>query len=137
MRVVIDTNVWLSGLMLPGGIPGHIVRAASTNEITAVFSDPMLSELRLALEYRRIRPRIQLSDEELERYLTELRYMAEIVDIRDTRTRVPRDRKDDMILATYLASGADYLLTGDDDLLVLRSQHEVLTPREFYDRHLR
>ena len=29
MRVVIDTNVWLSGLMLPGSVPGHIVRAAS------------------------------------------------------------------------------------------------------------
>ena len=27
MRVVIDTNLWLSGLMLPGSVPGHIVRA--------------------------------------------------------------------------------------------------------------
>ena len=137
MRVVIDTNVWLSGLMLTASIPGHIVRAASTAEITAVLSEPMLSELRLALDYRRIRPRIQLSDEELERYLAELRYMTETVDIRSTKARVPRDRKDDVVLATYLASGADYLLTGDDDLLALRPRHEVLTPREFYDRHLR
>jgi uncharacterized protein len=137
MRVVIDTNLWLSGLMLPASVPGHIVRAASMAVITAVLSEPLLQELRLALHYRRIRPRIPLSDEELERYLVELHYIAEIVDIGGTAARVPRDRRDDMVLATYLASGADYLLTGDDDLLALRLDHAILTAREFYDQHLR
>jgi putative PIN family toxin of toxin-antitoxin system len=137
MRVVIDTNLWLSGLMLPGSVPGQIVRAASKAEITAVLSEPMLQELRLALNYRRVRPRIPLSDEELERYLAELHYVAEIVDIRSTAARVPRDRRDDMVLATFLASRADYLLTGDDDLLALRPDHAILTAREFYDQHLR
>ena len=51
----------------------HIVRAASVAQITAVLSEPLLQELRLALHYRRIRPRIKLSDEELERYRSELR----------------------------------------------------------------
>lgn len=137
MRVVIDTNVWLSGLMLSGSVPGHIVRAASVAQITAVLSEPLLQELRLALHYRRIRPRIRLSDEELERYLAELRYVAEMVDIADSRARVPRDRRDDIVLATYLTSGADFLLTGDDDLLSLRPDYSILTAREFYDRHLR
>jgi putative PIN family toxin of toxin-antitoxin system len=137
MRVVIDTNLWLSGLMLPASVPGHIVRAASTAAITAVLSAPMIRELRLALHYRRVRPRIPLSNEELERYLAELHYVAEIVDIGGTAARVPRDRRDDMVLATYLASRADYLLTGDADLLALRPGHAVLTAREFYDQHLR
>ena len=137
MRVVIDTNLWLSGLMLPASVPGHIVRAASTAAITAVLSAPMIQELRLALHYRRVRPRILLSNEELERYLAELHYVAEIVDIGGTAARVPRDRRDDMVLATYLASRADYLLTGDDDLLALRPDHTILTAREFYDQHLR
>jgi putative PIN family toxin of toxin-antitoxin system len=123
--------------MLPGSVPGRIVRAASTSEITAVLSEPMFLELRLALYYRRARPRIPLSDEELESYLAELRYIAEIVDIRGTIPRVPRDRRDDIVLATYLASHADYLLTGDDDLLALRPEHAILTAREFYDQHLR
>ena len=137
MRVVIDTNLWLSGLMVPGSVPGHIVRAASTAEITAVLSEPMLQELRLALRYRRVRPRIPLSDEELERYLAELHYVAEIVDISRTTARVPRDRRDDKVLATYLASRADYLLTGDADLLALRPDNAILTGREFYEQHLR
>jgi len=137
MRVVIDTNLWLSGLMLPGSVPGHIVRAASMAQITAVLSEPMLQELRRALHYHRIRPRIALSDEELERYLAELHYITEMVDIADSTARVPRDRRDDIVLATYLASGADDLLTGDDDLLSLRPNHSILTAREFYDQHLR
>lgn len=136
MRVVIDTNVWISGLMLPGSVPGHIIRAASMSQITAVLSEPLLHELRLALQYRRIRPRIRLSDEELERYLAELRYVAEMVDIADSRAQVPRDRRDDIVLATYLMSGADFLLTGDDDLLSLRADYSILTAREFYDQHL-
>lgn len=136
MRVVIDTNVWLSGLMLPGSVPGHIVRAASVAQITAVLSEPLLQELRLALHYRRIRPRIRLSDEEIERYLAELRYVAEMVDIAGSRARVPRDRRDDIVLATHLASGADFLLTGDDDLLSLRPAYSILTAREFYHQHL-
>jgi putative PIN family toxin of toxin-antitoxin system len=136
MRVVIDTNIWLSGLMLPGSVPGHIVRAASVAQITAVFSEPLLQELRLALHYRRIRPRIRLSDEELERYLAELRYVAEMVDIAGSKAQVPKDRRDDIVLATYLASGADFLLTGDDDLLSLRPDYSILTAREFYDQHL-
>jgi putative PIN family toxin of toxin-antitoxin system len=74
---------------------------------------------------------------ELERYLAELHYIAEIVDVGGTAARVPRDRRDDMVLATFVASGADYLLTGDDDLLSLRSDHAILTAREFYDQHLR
>jgi putative PIN family toxin of toxin-antitoxin system len=137
MRVVIDTNLWLSGSMLPGSVPGHIVRAASTAEITAVLSEPMLQELRRALRYPRVRPRIRLSDEELERYLAELHYVAEMADIGKTTARVPRDRRDDKVLATHLASRADYLLTGDDDLLALRPNHAILIAREFYEQHLR
>ena len=136
MRVVIDTNVWMSGLMLPGSVPGRIVRAASMAQVTAVLSEPLLQELRLALQYRRIRPRIALSDEELERFLAELRYVAEMVDISGSRAQVPRDRNDDMVLATFLASGADFLLTGDEDLLSLRPDYSILTAREFHDQHL-
>ena len=137
MRVVVDTNIWLSGLLLPSGVPGRIVRAASTAELALVLSEPLLQELRLALNYPRIRSRLPLSDRELERYLTELQYIAEIVDISGSVARVPRDRRDDMVLATFLVSGADNLLTGDQDLLALRSDYPILTAREFYDLHLR
>jgi putative PIN family toxin of toxin-antitoxin system len=137
MRVVIDTNLWLSGLMLPGSVPGHLVRAASSGDLTAVFSDPLLDELSRALFYRRVRPRIALSDAELARYLAELRYIGEVVDLTGMTAQVRRDRRDDIVLATFIASGADYLLTGDDDLLALRPRYAILTAREFYEQHVR
>lgn len=123
--------------MLPASVPGHIVRTASEGTITAVLSEPMWEEMRLAFAYPKVRRRISLTDVELTRYLAELRYMTELVDIAGTRARVPRDRGDDIVLATFLASGADYLLTGDRALLDLADRYRVLTAREFHDEHLR
>ena len=110
---------------------------ALTAEIIAVLSERMIQELRRAMDYRRIRPRIRLTDEELQ--MLPCRAALRFRDRRYQRgtVRVPRDRRDDIVLATYLASRADCLLTGDADLLALRPPHAILTAREFYDQHLR
>lgn len=137
MRVVIDTNLWLSGLMLPASVPGHIIRAALTGQIIAVTSEPLCDEIGAALQYPKVRQRIALNDEDLQRFLAELRYTTELVDIAGVKARVPRDRRDDLVLATFIASQADHLLSGDADLQALRPTVPVLTAREFYDQHLR
>ena len=136
MRIVIDTNVLLSGLMLPASIPGHVVRAALSGDVRCVSSEELQAELARALFYPRVRSRIRLADEELQRFLAELRYVVEFVDIRGARVRVPRDRGDDAVLGTFVASGAECLVSGDEDLLSLRHRYAVLTAREFYERHL-
>jgi len=64
MRVVIDTNPWLSGLMLPASVPGHIVRAALTGQIIAITSEPLCDEIGVALHYPKIRRRIALTARE-------------------------------------------------------------------------
>lgn len=136
MRVVIDTNVWVSGLMSPRSVPGRVLRAALSGQVTPVLSEKLIGEISAALHYRSVRPRILLSDEELERYVAHLRYNTEVVHIGRTRARVPRDRKDDHVLAALLSSHADALVTGDQDLLTLRPRYPILTPREFCDQHL-
>ena len=136
MRIVIDTNVWLSGLMSPSSIPGRVLRAALSGQVTPVLSEKLIQEISTALRYRSVRPRISLNDEELERYVTQLRYNTEVVRIERTRAKVPRDRKDDHVLAALLSSHADALVTGDQDLLTLRPRYPILTPREFCDQHL-
>jgi putative PIN family toxin of toxin-antitoxin system len=137
MRVVIDTNLWLSGLMLPTSVPGLLVRAVVAGEIVAVTSEPLLQEIGAALHYPKVRKRIALTDEQLRRFLTELRYVTEVVDIAGVVAEVPKDRRDDFILATFIASGADYLISGDSDLGDLRARFAILTAREFCDQHLR
>lgn len=138
MRVVLDTNVWLSGLMLPASLPGQIVRAWRSARLALMLSDPLFEELSRALRYPKTRARMSLDDRELERWLAELRYLVEWVDLAATPSaRVPRDRRDDPILTTLIASRADALVTGDRDLLDLAARFAILTPREFVDHYLR
>ena len=53
MRVVLDTNVFISGLLLPNGIPGRIVKAWQQAQYTLVLSEPMLSEIERVLYFSR------------------------------------------------------------------------------------
>jgi predicted nucleic acid-binding protein len=46
-----------------------------------------------------------------------------------------RDAKDLPVLGTFLAAQADYLVTGDNDLLALRDRYAIVTPAEFWNRH--
>ena len=80
MRVVIDTNVFVSGLMLPASVPDRILAAAHAGGFEIVLCEPILEEISVALRYPKVRKRIALSDEELDRYVQALRYVADVVD---------------------------------------------------------
>lgn len=134
MRAVIDTNVFISGLMLPESTPGRIIRAWRTGHYYLVLSELMLAEIDAVLSYPKIRKRTGWDSDTISRYLTTLRFEAEIADIRQTEAIVPRDAKDNMVLATLLASKADCLVTGDIDLLTLADSHPIYSPTDFASR---
>jgi uncharacterized protein len=136
MRVVIDTNVFVSGLMLPTSVPGRILAAAIAGGFEIVLCEAMLEEIGAALRYPRVRKRIALSDEELARYVQALRFIADVVDPAGATVSVPGDRDDDVILATLLVAKADWLVTGDTALLALADKYPIATPAEFAARHL-
>ena len=46
-----------------------------------------------------------------------------------------RDAKDSPVLGTLLAAQADYLITGDKDLLALKDRYVIVSPAEFWNRH--
>ena len=134
MRAVIDINVFVSGLMLPKSTPGRIINAWRSGHFSLVLSEPMLAEISTVLSYPKIRKRIDWNDDAISRYVMLLRFEAEIFDIRKTTAHVPRDAKDNMVLATLLASKADCLVTGDADLLALAGTYPILTPADFVGR---
>jgi putative PIN family toxin of toxin-antitoxin system len=136
MRVVIDTNVFVSGLMLPASIPGRILAAATAGGFEIVLCEAMLDEISAALHYQKVRKRIALSDDELDRYVQALRFVADIVDPSGVDVQVPKDRDDDAILATLIVAKADWLVTGDAALLALADRYPIITPAEFAARHL-
>jgi uncharacterized protein len=136
MRVVIDTNVFVSGLMLPASVPGRILAAANAGGFEIVLCEPMLEEINAALHYPRVRKRIALSDDELDRYVQALRFTADVVNTAGAAVHVPSDRDDDVILATLVVAKADWLVTGDAALLALADRYPIVTPAEFAARHL-
>ena len=94
----------------------------------------MLAEISTVMGYPKIRKRIGWDNDTISRYVMLLRFEAEISDIRKTAAHVPRDAKDNMVLATLLASQADCLVTGDADLLALADRYPILTPADFVGR---
>lgn len=137
LRVVLDTNVLLSGIAFPGSIPGKIVSAWRLGSLEVVLSDFIIEELRRVLP--RLSHRHGLSSAEIDDLLDILAIQAEILEPQIPDEQLLRDTNDLPVLGTLLAahqSGKlDYLLTGDKDLLILGDRYPILTPAEFWARH--
>jgi len=134
VKVVLDTNVLVSGLMLPDSVPGRIVAAWRGAQFELVLSESLLDEIGRVLSYPKIRGRLRWGQDEIARFLLLLRFKADIVDTMGEKASVPRDPGDDPVLATLLAADADCLVSGDSDLLALRDRFPIQTPAEFVRR---
>ena len=131
MKVVLDTNVLLSGLMFPDGAPGRVVAAWRQARFELVISVPQLAEIGRALAYPKIRRVLGWDDQRTEQFIRQLYVRAGIVDLAGTLVEVPGDPDDMPILAALVAAKADVLITGDGDLLALRDRYAIQTPAEF------
>jgi putative PIN family toxin of toxin-antitoxin system len=131
-RAVLDTNVFVSGLISPQGPPAMILKALRSRLFTLVSSPPVNEEIIEVLNRPTISDRYGLGDRifDVSFILWEL---AELV-IDLPEVRVSSDPDDDKFLATAVAGQADYLVTGDvAELLHLHEFHAVriVSPREF------
>lgn len=120
--------------MLPDSVPGRIVAAWRVGQFDLVLSEPMLEEIARVLTYPKIARRLKWDEAKLARYISLLRFEAEMVNIEGTAASVPKDPDDNPILATLIASAADCLVSGDDDLLSLAQQYPILSPSAFIQR---
>ncbi len=134
MKVVLDTNVLLSGLMFPDGTPGRVVAAWRQARFELVISVPQLAEIGRGPAYPKIQRILGWDDRRIEQFIRQLYIRAQIVDLDGTSVEVPGDPDDIPILATLVAAKADVLIIGDGDLLALRDRYAILTPAEFVRR---
>lgn len=113
MRAVVDTNVWLAGLIRPQGYARRIQDAALAGAFQTVSCETTLTELKDV--YSRL----------LRRYRLDLRDLNEVVRLLTIdglflpdpdSPRICRDPRDDVYLALAVMAKADYLITRDDDL---------------------
>jgi putative PIN family toxin of toxin-antitoxin system len=134
MRVVIDTNVVLSGLIKPGSVPGQVLRAWRDGSIRLVLSEFLIEEIAVTLARPKIQALVPWPAAQIDRFVLELRAFCDVVEPAELNFKYPRDPDDIPVLATLIASGADLLVTGDRDLLVLREEYPIETPAEFVRR---
>jgi putative PIN family toxin of toxin-antitoxin system len=134
MRVVVDTNVLLSGLIRPRGAPGTIVRALREGRIVPVLSRPMLEEIGAVLSRPWLQEKYGLDEAAVETVLRFLVTRGELVEPR-IELRRRRDPRDDMFLEAAVSASAERLVTGDKDLLEMESIEGVtiVTARQMAD----
>ena len=137
LRVVLDTNVLLSGIAYPASVPGKILAAWRHRSIEVFLSAYILEELRRVLP--RLSQRHGLNAAEIEDLVDTLALQADIIEPVLTHEPELRDAADQPVLNTLLAvlkvSGASYLITGDKDLLALSDRYPIVTPAVFWLAH--
>lgn len=137
LRVVLDTNVLLSGIAYPASVPGKIMAAWRHGSLDVLLSPYILDELRRVLP--RLAHRHGLSMEEIDDLVDVLSIQADVIEPLPGVEPDLRDVDDQPVLGTLLAacetSGADYLITGDKDLLALAGRYPVMTPAKFWEIH--
>lgn len=128
-RFVVDTNVFVSAIILPHSVPRQAVDKALDHGML-LFSDATMTELEEVLsrskfdQYSRIEERVL--------FLVQLKSAAEFIPAVQL-VRECRDPRDDKFLEVALNGSADLIITGDGDLLALHPWREIaiLTPGQY------
>ena len=127
LRVVLDTNIVLSALKFPSGALAELRKMWQAGRFVPVASRPMLEELMRVFAY----PRFKLTDQDQQKLLADYLPYVEVLtatalagEKRPQTASLPlcRDEKDQMFLQAAYFSKADWLVTGDQDLLILANQ---------------
>ena len=124
MRVVLDTNVWISSLIAPTGTPATVLSILSDHVLIA--SEEMLEEIQRVLQYDRIAKRYNLTPEKVGAYVVNIREQVEIIsaELPDSPI-VESDPSDDKFLVCTVKGKADCIVTGDRHLLRLEKYRGI------------
>jgi uncharacterized protein len=137
LRVVLDSNVWVSGLIRPQGAPGRVLEALRAGVIDAVASWELAEEIVEVLRRPKL-ARYGLSEQDVREVLVLLAPLLPSVDVQVAI----RDRDDVPVVASAVAGRVEAIVTGDAHLLddpdlrdwLAERGIEVLPPGELLQR---
>jgi len=126
MRLVLDTNVLIAAFIARGVCSDLFAHCIARHQLVA--SDFILAELR-----EHLAGKFKFAAEEVDEVIAFLRSTAEVFTPAGLEVPVCRDADDDMVLATAVAGSAKWIVTGDQDLLVLREFRgiRIIRPADF------
>ena len=133
MKVVIDTNVLISGVFF-GGMPSRVLEAWRDGKIDLVVSPDIVEE------YRRVGEELaaRFTGVSLAPLLALLVMTAEIIEPPGLPEQISKDPDDDKFIACALAGDCQFIISGDKDLLEVSGYQgvEVVAHREFLESFL-
>lgn len=118
LRVIIDTNLFVSGIILLQGYPFELLELLRKNTYTLLTSKEIIEELEDVLK----RPKFKRYKLSQERIVTLIRFVKKRSETTISTNKLAitiRDPKDKNLLSTAIEGKVDCIITGDEDLLVL------------------
>ena len=132
MRVVLDTNIYISAFLFAGKAR-KVLELLIENRIGAFISDEILNEIKQVLN----REKFGLDKEHVDAIITEIAGITHKVYPDESIRHVCRDSADHIILECAVKSKADFIITGDHDLLVLQDflGTHIISPAPFLEKN--
>ncbi len=130
MRIILDTNIIVSGLISEHGVPAQLLNAWTDRVFSLVTSAPQIAEFTEVTRRPAVRPLITPSH--AGRFVNDLHRFGTVLDKLPVVDR-SRDPHDNYLLARAEAGAADYLVTGDKRDILVFKQHgptRIVTARE-------
>ena len=124
IRLVLNTNVLLRGLLNLRSAAGKIIQAIEQRSVILLLSKPVLAEYRAVLTDAVFIDRFpELTRERVEVALRRVRYLSEYLRVVRPRFAFPRDPRDEKFIELAIAAEATHIVSSDNDLLALMAGH--------------
>jgi putative PIN family toxin of toxin-antitoxin system len=125
IRAVLDANVIVSAVLTTAGIPAQILDAWRTERFALLVSAPILEEVARVLEYPRLARLHHWPQAKIRDFVAELAYLGIMTPGEITLNVVRNDPADNRYLECAVEGAADYLVSGDQDLLDLHEHSGI------------
>lgn len=124
MRVVLDTNTVVSGLLWQGA-PRRLLERADDAGLILYSSAPLIAELYRVLTYPRVAPRLAAVGADPAALVTLYAHRVVVVEPANIPPAIAADPDDDAVLACALAAQADVIVSGDSHVLALGEFRDI------------
>ena len=133
MRIVVDANVFASGLIKPNSNPGKILELAKQNQVELILCPTIIKEIKHILLYPKIQKYHRKTAQEIDSYFEDILMFAWIVEGKELVDVIKDDPTDNKYLACAVEGEADYIVSGDRHLLNLATYQgiEIIKAKAF------
>ena len=135
LKIVLDSNVFVSALINPRGKPAQILNYVFESKVRLFTSPSIIEELERVLSYPKLVKRHGLEKQELKKFVSDLLSILSLVEGNKAIEVIAEDPADNNYLSCAVDAKADFIVSGDIHLLNLREYEgiQIITPAQFLE----